>query len=311
MNNSHAVEVLYLGDGEIDVPFAVNKSQNAVLIGSIVGSVIVGLAFIFLIAWILYKRSRRKDVKSEGDPDDFEIVDDVADMPSIESPASTKRIHSPLPPPPSSFNHSPKIATILKDPEAGHDDDPTREHVPEPKMTCTDEVNQRDQDAQGPNNLVDERNQDEHDHSNLVEDQDQDQDEQYHINLRDGQDQSTTQSEDVVSSLTQESDFIVSRIKRLSSMDDSFSFHNSEASSIDDEMIETLENLIRVDDWQGITPPDFQDNLSISDRDENMSTSLKQSVSTLSKEDVQSILRTGQWEKLSKSSTGRGGNDRE
>jgi hypothetical protein len=261
MNNSHALEILYLGNGDINLPDAPNKaqSQSAILIGSIVGSVVVGLAFLFIMAWIIYRRSQRKSAKQEMDPDEFELVEDP-DTPFMDSPASPSR-HDILPP-----------STFLNDTS-------TKIHAGSPSET--ERMNDHLDDPQ-------------------LEDQ-------VEIKPLYGvHDQTSVPTDNVLNSSTAESDLIVSRIKNQYSKDE-LSFDDSDASSIDDEMIQALENLIRVDDWEGISPD--VENLSVSDKEDNLSRLMDDPDSTFSKEEVQSIIRNGEWEKLSKASASLEGTD--
>ena len=275
MNNSHALEILYLGNGDINLPDDPNKSESGILIGSIVGSVVVGLAFLLIVLWIIYKRSQPKVVKQEIDPDEFQLVEDpdTPFMNSSSAPTSPNRSDSfPLPP---QLLPSYSLTQLNKNSSEVSENSIPPSPIAQPKIQLMEETHV----------------------AQPQDDDDLEEDEQEFIRVRPVRADSVI-SEGVVSSITAESDFLA-RIKGLSSKDDSFSVHESDASSIDDEMIQTLENLIRVDDWQGITSDFEKDQLSLSDRDGNMS----QLESTLSMEEVQSIIKTGEWEKLSVKST--------
>jgi hypothetical protein len=62
-----------------------------------------------------------------------------------------------------------------------------------------------------------------------------------------------------------------------------------------------------VDDWEGISPD--VENLSVSDKEDNMSRLMDDPDSAFSKEEVQSMIRNGEWEKLSKASASLEGTD--
>lgn len=315
MNNSHSLEVLYLGKGDIVLPSEnLNQSQqSAVLIGSIVGSVVVGLVFIFLTVWIIYKRSRRPaSVKQGIDSDDFQLIEDP-DTPFmiLSSSVSRERYDTTSSPPhnPSQLSSSSTIkspCTVIRTPLVN---DPSNDLIL-PTMTPSRQILSISTTDDHVDNTM----------SNNADDtdpQEEDDDNEYQ-NIRVRIHADSIASEDMVSSISAESDFLA-RIKSLSTKDDSLSVHESDASSIDDEMIQTLESLIRVDDWQGILPLDVgmtgsryglgvgYDHLSISSNgDEEGMSHVQQSSSTtttaLSKEEIQSLLRAGEWDKLSKSS---------
>jgi len=236
MNNSHALEILYLGKGDVNLPPEnVNQSQqSAILIGSIVGSVVVGLAFISLAAWIIYRRRKRVSTKESLDiSDDFELVEDP-DTPFMDS-----------------ANQSKTSQIVLLNSTA------------EPGVTTDLFIGRSDEIS--------------------VENDDR-----------------STVSELIANPSTAESDLIVSKIIPPT-IDDEINFNESDASTIDDEMVQELENLIRADDWEGITTEALDDS-SVSATDDYPD-------SNFSKEELQEIVRYGEWEELSKSSMSLGGTD--
>jgi hypothetical protein len=279
MDNPRAVEVLYLGPGEINLPDDIKPASSTgvetpILVGSIVGSVVVGLAFLLVIIWIVYKRSRQGIVKLNMDPDDFPIEYGLGSPSGIQSTPSSSRhghslhyiSHSQIFR--SSSSHSHRSDCVLNDSSVNpvtnvHDAclqlDITAGH--DGQMTCDGSTSNRSTSL----------------HS--------------------------YPSQDVSSIVGSDPDFIISRIKARSSVDNISVLDDSDVSSIDDEMIRTLENLIRVDDWPGIAS-DIPDDLSV---DNNMveEESFSKAVDY---EEVQRMLSSGEWEKLSHSSS-RDGTD--
>jgi hypothetical protein len=268
MDNPRAVEVLYLGPGEINLPDDIKPASSTgvetpILVGSIVGSVVVGLAFLLVIIWIVYKRSRQGIVKLNMDP---EALDDEEEVSSFEMISSTA---------------GPR--TISRDPS-----------IQLTNISRSDMVDRVPYMELSPTNVSDER-----------DDPDPDPDPDMNAVPPGEADEKNSVSDDVVSSLTVDDSEFVSRMMLIVPTEEAESFLNdSDASSIDDEMIQTLESLIRVDDWQGVTS-DVNDDLSLLDenrlKDEAVSMDVGPQVTSLSStkvmyEDVQNMLRSGQWE---------------